>query len=274
MKHVLFPTDFSPNSDKALPWAAEMAKLFNAELTLFNSYKLPYSKSNLIMSMQDRMRNDSMTELMKIKEKVLQDENYAHLKVNVDSRTGSFVPLIPKVATDCSSNIIVMGTKGASSLKEIFIGSNTLEVIQTTKCPVLAIPENNEAAKVKSICLATDLRKVSSLDRLKVLFRLAKAAGAPIEFVNVVRKQDEAYSEEKTKQAALLEELAGDIPTSIHFISNEDIIEGLSGYINDKKPDLVAMLARKHNLFERIFTKSITNKLSFRTEIPLLVMDE
>jgi nucleotide-binding universal stress UspA family protein len=274
MKHILFPTDFSLNSEMALPFAAEMARLFNAELTIFNSYKLPYSKSNLLMSMQDRMREDSLRELQKIKDRVLNDARYQDLKVNIDSRVGSFVPLIPKVANDCSSNIIVMGTKGASSIKEIFIGSNTLEVIQTTRCPVLAIPEHAENFNIKKIAMATDLRKVGSPDRLKVLFKLAKITQSPIEFVNVVRKQDESYAEEKAKQAALLEEMAGDIPTSIHFVTNEDIIDGLSEYINNKKPDMLAMLSRKHSLFERIFTKSITNKLSFRTEIPLLVIDE
>jgi len=274
MKHILFPTDFSLNSEKALPFAVEMARLFQAELTLFNSYKLPYSKSNLIMSMQDRMREDSLNELEKIRARVLANENYKDLKVNIDSRVGSFVPLIPKVANDCSTNMIVMGTKGASSIKEIFIGSNTLEVIQTTKCPVFAIPENAAEVKIKKIAMATDLQKVNKTERLKVIFKLARITGAPIEFVNVVRKQDEALSEEKTRQAAILEEMAGDIPTSIHFTSNEDIIDGLSDYIIEKKPDMVALLARKHSLFERIFTKSITNKLSFRTEIPLLVMDE
>ncbi|MAY84922.1 MAG: hypothetical protein CMP59_12395 [Flavobacteriales bacterium] len=274
MKHILYPTDFSLNSEMALPYAVEMARLFKADITLFNSYKLPYSKSNLIMSMQDRMRKDSLEELEKIKKRILADDRYKDLKINIDSRVGSFVPLIPKVANDCSTNMIVMGTKGASSIKEMFIGSNTLEVIQTTHCPVLAIPENAEEVKINKIAMATDLLKVNSPERLNVLFKLAKITGAPIEFVNVVRKQDESFSEEKTKQAALLEEMAGDIPTSIHFTSNEDIIDGLSEYINEKKPDLVAMLSRKHSLFERIFNKSITNKLSFRTEIPLLVIDE
>lgn len=274
MKHVLFPTDFSPNSEKAMPFAAEMARLFNADLTLFNSYKIPYSKSNLLVSMIDRMKEDSEKELSKWKDHLLSKEKYSHLDIKIDSRVGSFVPLIPKVAQDKRTNLIVMGTKGASSIKEIFIGSNTLEVIQTTKCPVLAIPENAECKKINKIAMATDLNKLSDPVQLEVLFDLARTTNSPIEFVNVVRQEDESIAEEKAKQANILEEMAGDIPTSIHFITNEDIIDGLSNYINDKKPDLFAMLARKHSLFERIFTKSITNKLSFRTEIPLLVMDE
>lgn len=274
MKHVLFPSDFSHNSEKALPFAAEMARLFDADLTLFNSYKLPYSKSNLLVSIMDRMKKDSEDELLKIKKRLEADDKYKSLSIKIDSRTGSFVPLIPKVAKDCRTNLIVMGTKGASSIKEIFIGSNTLEVIQTTKCPVLAIPEDAENLNIRKIAMATDFKKVNDPEQLKVLFDIARKTGAPIEFVNVVRKQDENIAEEKAKQAAMLEELAGDIPTSIHFTTNEDIIDGVSAYINDNQPDLFAMLARKHSLFERIFTKSITNKLSFRTEIPLLVMDE
>ena len=272
MKHILFPTDFSENSEKAFPFAVKMSQLFGAELTLFNSYKLPYSKSNLLVSITDRMRKDSLDGLESLKRQVLEIDS--SIKVHIDSRVGSFVPLIPKVANNCNSNLIIMGTKGASSLKEIFIGSNTLEVIQITRCPVLAIPENASLGHIKKISIATDLKPMEFPEQLKPVFELAKVTNASVEFVNVDRKEDIIYSEEKAKQAVFLEELAEGIETSIHFTSNEDIIDGLSDYINTNKPDLFAMLARKHSLFERIFTKSITNKLSFRTEIPLLVMDE
>ncbi|MEQ8907753.1 MAG: universal stress protein [Vicingaceae bacterium] len=277
MKHILYPTDFSENSEHALPYAMELARLFQAEVTLFNSYKLPYSKSNLLVSMTDRMKKDSADGLKKLKEKVLSDPAYKNLNISVESRSGGFVSLIPNVAEDFNSDLIVMGTKGASGLKEMFIGSNTLEVIQTTHCPVLAIPENAKDAqrrKFNKIAMATDLRKVDDPKQLDTLFEIAKICRAPVEFVNVIRPEDEIDDEERSKQVLVLEEMAKGVSTSIHFTTNSDIIDGLSDYINHKEPDLFAMLSRKHSLFERLFTKSITNKLSFRTEIPLLVIDE
>ena len=72
----------------------------------------------------------------------------------------------------------------------------------------------------------------------------------------------------------LLSDMAGDIKTSMYFATNDDIIDGLSDYMQSNKPGMFAMLARKHSLFERIFSRSITNKLSVRTDIPLLVLDE
>ncbi len=277
MKNILYPTDFSENSSHALDYAVELARLFNAELVLFNSYELPYSRSNLLVSMTERMQKDSEEGLNNLKESILSNKEYSNIKALIDSQSGSFVSLIPKVAERFKSDLIVMGTKGASGLKEVFIGSNTLEVIQTAHCPVLAIPEKALKAqnrKFDQIAMATDLRPLVKERILNPLFSIANRCSSHLEFVHIIRKEDEDSLEKKTEQAIELENLAGNISSSIHFATDDDIIDGISEYINEKKPDLFAMISRKHSLFERIFTKSITNKLSFRTEVPLLVLSE
>lgn len=277
MKNILYPTDFSENSTHALDYAVELARLFDAELILFNSYELPYSRSNVLVSMTERMQKDSEESLKEMRANVLKNEKYAHLKIIIESESGGFVSLIPKVAQRFKSDLIVMGTKGASGLKEVFIGSNTLEVIQTAHCPVLAIPEKAAKAqerKFDNIAMATDLRPLVKDSILNPIFSIAKQCNSTLEYVHILQKEEEREFDLSTQQAIELERLAGSTPTSIHFATNDDIIDGLSEYINEKKPDLFAMISRKHSLFERIFTKSITNKLSFRTEVPLLVLSE
>lgn len=274
MKHIFFPTDFSANSLRAFPYALDMAYLFGAQLTIFNSYSLPYSKSNVLVSMQEKLQKDSLDELQKLKEQAISQSKYSHLDINIESRYGSFVSLISKLAEEMAVDIIVMGTKGASGLKEMFIGSNTLEVIHVSHCPVLVIPEKAENTKVNHIAMATDLKEVKNNDQLIPLFKMARICKAAIEFVHILKSDDDISLDEKVKQVSVLEEMSGDIKTSIHFATNDDIIEGLSTYISERKPEMIGMLSRKHSLFERIFLKSITNKLSFRTEIPLLVIDE
>ena len=69
MQNILFPTDFSDNSNQAYPYALDIAYLLGANLTIFNSYKLPYSKSNLLVSMIDRMKEDSEKELNDLRKK-------------------------------------------------------------------------------------------------------------------------------------------------------------------------------------------------------------
>lgn len=274
MKYILFPTDFSDNSNQALPYALDLAYLLNAELTIFNSYKLPYSKSNLLVSMTDRMKADSLRDLEKIKTKALANAKYKNLKINLESRAGNFVSQIPKIAQDSSTSLIVMGTKGSTGLKEMFIGSNTLEVVQITRCPVLAVPENAQNTKVKKIAMAVDLKKITNSEQLKPLLEMARICGASIEFVHVMHPDDNDSPQERFNQIMFLEKFASEIPSNINIITETDIIEGLSRYMETEQPDMLAILCRKHTLFERLFTQSITSKLSFRSEIPILIMDE
>lgn len=274
MRTILYPTDFSDNSLQAYPYALDIAYLFDAKLILFNSYTIPYSKSNVLVSFQEKLKKEAERELESLKKDALSKEKYKKLEVEIYAWQGEFVSSISKAASKLSADCIVMGTKGASGIKEMFIGSNTLEVIHIADCPVLVIPEKADNAKVDQIAMATDLKPLKSKEQLDPLFQMAKICRASIEFVHVMSPEDQADVEEKVKQAILIDEMAGEIKTSFHFTTNTDIIDGLSEYINKRGPGMIGMLSRKHNLFTRIFTKSITNKLSFRTEIPLLVMDE
>ncbi|KAA3646055.1 MAG: universal stress protein, partial [Bacteroidetes bacterium] len=232
MKHILFPTDFSDNSEHALPFALELARIYEAELNLFNSYKLPYSKSNLLVSIVDRMKKDSEDGLEKLKQKALSREKYKHIKINLISRSGGFVESIPKVASFTECDLIVMSTKGASGLKEMFIGSNTLEVIHTTDIPVLAIPENAVLKTISKIAYSTDLKKLKHPENLNPMFDLARTLKIPIEFVHIIRQEDEYMPDEVSRKAIELEALAKGIKTSFYFTTNDDIINGISEYIN------------------------------------------
>ena len=274
MRTILYPTDFSDNSHQAFPYALDVAYLFNAKLILFNSYTTPYSKSNVLVSLQEKLKKESENELNKLRDEALSMSKYEKLEIEIYTCQGEFVSSISKVARQLSADCIVMGTKGASGIKEMFIGSNTLEVIHLAHCPVLVIPEKADNAKVNQIAMATDLRPLKNTEQLDPLFKMAEICRASIEFVHIIRPEDAESLESKTKQAILIDEMAGEIKTSFHFTTNTDIIDGLSEYITNRAPGMIGMLSRKHSLFERIFTKSITNKLSFRTEIPLLVMDE
>lgn len=274
MKHILFPTDFSDNSSQAFPYALDIALLLGADLVIFNAYQLPHSKSNVMVSIVDRMKEDSQNELEILKDKALSQEKYKNLKITITSRSGNFTSQIPKVANEFKSELIVIGTKGASSLKEIFIGRNTLDVIQSTKIPVLTVPEKAQNSKVNKIAMAVDLKKIKNPDQLKPLIEMAKICRATIEFVHVMHPNEKDSTQDRFNQIVFLEKFASEIESNINIITETDIIEGLSRYVATEKPDMLAMLSRKHTLFERLFSQSITNKLSFRSEIPLLVMDE
>ena len=54
-------------------------------------------------------------------------------------------------------DLIVTGTKGASGMDEVFMGSNTVRIIKSTKkCPILAIPQHFDYQTPSEVAFATD----------------------------------------------------------------------------------------------------------------------
>ena len=91
---------------------------------------------------------------------------------------GDLVSTLKKIIKVQKPDLMVMGTKGASGLKKILIGSNTVNVISKTKVPVLVIPEvarfKNFLKKGKNrIVLATDLDLLENEDALDILKEIA-----------------------------------------------------------------------------------------------------
>jgi hypothetical protein len=58
------------------------------------------------------------------------------------------------------------------------------------------------------------------------------------------------------------------------MIKDDQVDEGIEDFLEDHPSDLLAMVARKRNLFKKIFKASHTRKMSYETEIPLLLLQE
>jgi nucleotide-binding universal stress UspA family protein len=61
---------------------------------------------------------------------------------------------------------------------------------------------------------------------------------------------------------------------SIHFEKNENIVEGINNFVEKNNCDMLAVLSRKHGFIEKIFHKSISNKLTCHAELPMFVVKE
>ena len=57
---------------------------------------------------------------------------------------GFFTDHIKQVVKDKNIDLIIMGTKGATGLKAVSLGSNTGNVLTKVRCAVLAVPEDAE----------------------------------------------------------------------------------------------------------------------------------
>lgn len=273
MKNILFPTDFSKNANHALTYALKIAKDFDANLHIINTYLLPYSQAvPTTQKLLTALKKSSITELTDYIKKIKSDVNYKDLKITVDAFEGNLINVVTDLEAEINYDLIVLGTKGASGIKEILIGSNAEQVVYHAKASVFVIPENASNFSFNNLALAVDLKEIKDTAIVNSYLALCKKYDSKIQLITVNLK--ETLSDEEEDEKAKLISLFSNFNPSFHLINQVDVLEGLNNFIESNNLSALAVLSRKHSFIENIFHKSITDKLTCRFKIPIFVIKE
>ena len=141
MKNILFPTDFSNNANSAFIYALQLAKKMEVELLVLHAYKLPEIKTNLPKTIREVYDSIEIEEFENFKDhipllrKIAEENQLSDVSIKSILEEGDTVSTILNVAKKQESGMIVLGTKGASGLKKVFIGSVAGEVLENASCP-------------------------------------------------------------------------------------------------------------------------------------------
>jgi nucleotide-binding universal stress UspA family protein len=63
-----------------------------------------------------------------------------------------------------------------------------------------------------------------------------------------------------------------DINPEYYYLDNKNKAEGLLMFAEKQKVNLMIVVHRKRGLVEQLFHKSITQKLAFKTSVPLFIL--
>jgi nucleotide-binding universal stress UspA family protein len=167
MKKIIVPTDFSDQANQALKFAAEIAKKSGGSITLVNVMELPESMLTARLYVDDKIVKDSAAKAKKNFDKIVAKyKDDVIIKTTVEYGNPSMTIL--KLIEDKKADLVVMGTKGASGLKEIFVGSNTEKVVRGSKVPVISIPKASKVSGIKNIVFPNSLREENEALTLQV----------------------------------------------------------------------------------------------------------
>ena len=266
MKNILLPTDFSANAANALLFAVQLAKLFDSRLTLLHTYTLS-SRSDMFVSLQGIIQQDAEKEMLAFCREIP-----AEVQWESKVKQGDTVRSIAAYAEQIETDLIVMGTQGASGLEKVFIGSVTGGVMRQTNIPLLAIPEDYSFRPLQKIVLALASLQINQPEAvITPLKTLAKKFNSTV----LVYHHDQTQKDIPDEIVDAVEWLRG-ISVSITFDQDEDNInENISDFVESTGANMLCMVRRKHNgigFFERLFKESVTLTQVFHSEVPLLIL--
>jgi nucleotide-binding universal stress UspA family protein len=271
MKRILCPTDFSEAAANAVEYAAELAQKMSAGITLINVRMLSdLTPEEQILYKKDRdvqTSRDRLEELSEMVNKSFKVPCGFMVETSVRSLSGVIG------SNALGYDLIVMGTKGTSSIGQLLFGTNTYNVIREANVPVLLVPEGCRYQEVKLIVFAFDYWRTNQLP-LSKLIELVRILHSEILILEVMEESKsqkiEKQLEEDQKQ---IKQLYADENVSIRFdtIHTSDLSTSINNYILRNQAGLLALCAIRHSLIETLFHKSVIEDISGMASYPVFI---
>jgi nucleotide-binding universal stress UspA family protein len=140
LRKIVVATDFSPESEKAIEYAVELAKKFDASVHLVHGFVVP------VMPGPEGglpIPPDVITDMEKAAKKGLAQsvERYSAARVPMEAHLMWEDPrhAIIDVAKEVKADLLVLGTHGRKGLKRALLGSVAESVVRLAPCAVLAV---------------------------------------------------------------------------------------------------------------------------------------
>lgn len=270
---ILVPTDFSKPSKVAVLYAALLAKKAGAELVIATvAYGQASSRAMMVSQKLDmEMKNIAIKELEELTNEI---QSKVRGKLTISTQVLSGFPVtqvIQRFVKRKEVDLIVMGTRGATGLQKVIIGSNAAAMIQSSSVPVIIVPHNATFKGFKKIVYATDMNDIE--EELSTVSVFAKLFNAKIDVLHVIPEATSTDLNAKQIKSDLVKKMKYE-KISFHLSKNDAIPEAIDNFMVDRKADILIMFTHKLSFFEKLFSRSVTRKLAFHSHIPMLTFNK
>ncbi len=280
MKKILVLTDFSQPAWNALFTALKLHEGRDCHIFILHTYEpgfagvLGQKGKKRVGVLYESLAAHTKQELKKIAAYLKKHHHQAKHHIKTLSRAEDLIKGVQRVIREKEIDLIVMGTKGATGAREVFMGSNAVKVIKEVRnCPVLVVPEEHDFKMLHTIVFPTDFTHHYNPGELRPLHDLAKAWKARVVVYQVA--QEFRLSEEQTANKALLEKrLSGLALEFSKGVMQSTVEAAIMDVAETLDADMIALIHYRHTFFERLTHEPVIKKIGFHTQVPLLVLPD
>lgn len=269
-KRFILLIDFSENSGNLIRYAFDWSKQINAELLLVHQTIVAASaiadkesKDGIIK----QANNEALKNLRELAGKILEPS------VNV-SFTISEIPLqmtLSRLLDEPFENLIFVGLKGTSMLKQLFIGSWAVQIIENTKNIVVAMPSELTHFSHEKIFVAVTETHPLNILGLNKFFSFLDKSTTTITFFYLARPFEKTNEIEKLLRD--LTEFFGDkFQTTYTIYEGNHSFDHIKEVINNGVEELLIVQKGSRLLTDQFFRKFLINELVYEGQTPLVIL--
>ena len=271
MKKILIPTDFSTCADSATDVGMHIAQKTNASITFMHLFFTPLDW--IKMTIEDEKQYPEVKRQITHAKSELHDRVTVARNAGLESEHllvfGQNEGAIIKHAQSADYDLIIMGSHGASGLKELLIGSKTQHFVVHSKTPVLVIKEGHKSNSIRQIVFASTFEE-DTHGAFSNVANLAKAIGADI---NLLYVNEPDHFEDTRLSAGRIKNYLNKHPSvnyTMHIYNDKYIEDGILHFAEDERMDLIAVATHGRKGFKGLFMDSLTERLVNHSSLPIL----
>lgn len=271
MKKLLVPCDFSAQATEAFKSALSIAEKAGGEVHLLHVIELPILHDAVLMPVLSfeealfrELEDKAATEFSK-----LQLLNSKGIPVITKVLFGATARMILDYANDQAVNVVVMGTRGATGLREVFIGSNAEKIVRQSRVPVLVVRKGFTADSIKDLVFPNSLETENQEELVLRVKVLQNFFGARLHIL-WVNTPTNFTADQLTKER--LRKFADRFMLQNYTINiYNDVYEerGIINFAHSRKATMLVMGTHGRRGLAHIFSGSVTEDVVNHTDLPI-----
>lgn len=239
---ILIPTDFSVQAEFAYLMVKNLGAKMPVQVHFLHVLNVPDTVTmdgqgniqtcgEIDVRYVEQQRDIALRKLANLKTLYGQDiETHLALGKTIDTVIG--------VAAAHGFDLIVMGTKGASGIKDIISGTDTQMIVRRSQVPVLSLMCDRSDLQIQNLLLVHDFSENGNQD-MKLMHRILAAFGAKVHLLQVASTKD---SEDSIRRNMELFAKANGLETyEARVLHDRDVESGVIHFNQMHNIDIVCM---------------------------------
>jgi nucleotide-binding universal stress UspA family protein len=239
---ILIPTDFSVQAEFAYLMVKNLGSKLPVDIHFLHVLNVPDTVTmdgqgsiqtcgEIDVRYVEQQRDIALRKLANLKTLYGQDiETHLALGKTIDTVVG--------VAASHGFDMVVMGTKGASGIRDIVSGTDTQMIVRRSQVPVLSLMCDRSDLQIQNLLLVHDFSENGNQD-MKLMHRILAAFGAKVHLMQVASSKD---SEESIRRNMDLFAKTNGLDTyETHVLHDRDVESGVIHFNQMHNTDIVCI---------------------------------
>jgi nucleotide-binding universal stress UspA family protein len=278
MTNFIVPIDFSETSKNAARFAAHLSTLApDVHLILYNVFDTLETGSDSSVLGTDEAEDAGRKYIMELALQSVKTELSAITDAAVTciaEENNHFLDSLERYVFNNDIQLIIMGITGATRLGQVFMGSNTLNIVKRGIVPVIIVPPDARSVSAKNIMLLTDFQDTEETIPIRSVKAILDLFKPNVHVVNVDHEHYVEVTVEYKREKAKLETLLEGYNPEFYFIRLFDFVDATNQFVSDKQIDMILTFPRKHSFLSNVFKTTYTKKLAYHSHVPIVAITQ